>query len=64
MKRAGNRISNSDVWGWPQDAGMRMQSILDADEYFHSEDAEVVSVHRFARRIIADYMPPVTAGVP
>lgn len=47
----------------PEDAGMRMQSVMDADEYFRSEDNEVVSVHQFARRVIADYMPPITAGV-
>ncbi|EIE23667.1 U-box-domain-containing protein [Coccomyxa subellipsoidea C-169] len=66
MRCFGGCMSAPDVLSLdiPEDAGMRMQSILDADEYFHSEDAEVVSVHRFARRIIADYMPPVTAGVP
>lgn len=45
----------------PDDAGLRLQSI---DEYFRSEQDEVVSVHTFAQRVMADYMPPVTAGLP
>ncbi|BDA47586.1 probable protein SENSITIVITY TO RED LIGHT REDUCED 1 at N-terminal half [Coccomyxa sp. Obi] len=47
----------------PDDAGLRLQSIMDADQYFQSEQDEIVSVHTFAQRIMADYMPPVTAGL-
>lgn len=46
----------------PEDCELRMQSVLDADSYFVSDD-ESVSVHHFARRIIADYMPPVSPGI-